>query len=378
MSENFDFDKPLKQTSSVAEDLLALLSQLIAEESINSNENNEQESDGVHRSLSEQRLGKARRAYQKAKLAVTDDEYEAAIEHARRGLIHAELAKRHFNSSKTDLSQLTAPAPRFAEGSCEDSIQTLVEAISQIKLVIEYKKIILNRRLKERLLEVVQTLQDAIESYGHESNEEATKLAECGLVWAQFIYGHLTNDELYSQKHANKTIRSLNSFAWQITTKFSRLTRSTGLTQINQVRSQMHSLEKSLQSALDAYMNGDIDDLEKFLRLGLIESQALSKYEAHAEHSGQANKDSQLPANFNLSASESTSLKEDLVRMASLLKKHHPTAIKGQSALEKLQETLPKMKRALKERNWQQAAILLDLCQSNSAILKTEIAKLDI
>ncbi|CAN5203956.1 hypothetical protein BH11CYA1_BH11CYA1_49530 [soil metagenome] len=326
-----------------------------------------------------QRLNKARRAYQKAKQSVTLDDYEEAIEHSRRGLLHVELAKRHFNSSKTDLSQLTAPAPNFSEGSCEESIQTLVEAITQIKLVVEYKKITLNRRLKERLLEVVQTLQDAIESYGQaDSDKEATKLAECGLVWAQFVYGHLTNDELYSKKHPNKAIRSLNSFAWQITTTFSRLTLSSGLSQINQVRSQMHSLEKGLQSALDAYMKGDSNNLEKFLRLGQIESQALSKYEAHAQSSAQTKKESELSANFNLSASESTSLKEDLARMASLLKKHYPTATKAQQAVEELGETLPKMKRALKEQNWQQAAILLDLCESNADILKSEIAKLDI
>ncbi|CAN5588431.1 hypothetical protein BH11CYA1_BH11CYA1_46550 [soil metagenome] len=38
MIDNFDFDKPLKQTAAVAEDLLALLSQSIAEESIHSDE----------------------------------------------------------------------------------------------------------------------------------------------------------------------------------------------------------------------------------------------------------------------------------------------------------------------------------------------------
>jgi len=392
---NFDFDKALKQTPQVAEELLALLSESIAEGSINchesaqnekdqnENENdssrNEASNEGVHRRLSLMRLAKARRAYHKAKNAITDDEHEDAIEHARRGLLHVDLAKRHFNSNKIELSQLTAPAPQFAEGSCEESIQTLIEAITQIKLVVEYKKIVLNRRLKERLLEVVQTLQDAIENYGQSgaSNIEATKLAESGLVWAQFIYGHLTNDELYAKKHSNKAIRSLNGFAWQITTKFSRLSAAPALNQLNQVRSQMHSLEKSLQSALDAYMKDDTNDLEKFLRLGQIETQALMKYEVHAERRGQTDKDDQA-VNFNLSSSESTSLREDLARMASLLKKHHPNATKAQASLEKLRQTLPQLKRALKEAEWQQAAILLDLCQSNSATLKSEIAKLDI
>ena len=202
MTGSFDFDKPLKQTRKVAEELLALLSNSIAKESINSNENqaSEQESSAVHQQLSHLRLAKARRAYQKAKHAVTDDEYEEAIEHSRRGLLHVELARKHFNSTKTELSQLTAPAPQFAEGSCEESIQTLIEAITQIKLVVEYKKIVLNRRLQERLLDVVQSLQDAIESYGQPgaSHKGATKLAECGQVWTQFIYGHLNNDELYS------------------------------------------------------------------------------------------------------------------------------------------------------------------------------------
>ncbi len=381
MIDNFDFDKPLKQTQQVAEELLALLSNSIAEESINSNEDHssDHESDGVHRQLSHLRLAKARRAYQKAKNSVTEDEYEEAIEHCRRGLLHVDLAKKHFNSSKTELSQLTAPAPQFAEGSCEESIQALIEAITKIKLVVEYKKINLNRRLQERLLAVVQSLQDAIESYGQSgtSNRKATKLAECGQVWAQYIYGHLNNDELYVQKHQNKTLRSLSGFAWQITTKFSSLTAAPGLNQINQIRSQMHSLESSLESALTAYMKDNTNDLEKFLRLGLIEAQALMQYEVRAERSGPGNKADQS-ANFNLLANESTSLREDLARMATLLKKFHPEASKAQTALEKLRQTLPQMKRALKDEEWQQAALLLDMCESNTALLKTEIAKLDI
>ncbi len=382
MIDTFDFDKPLKQTQQVAEELLALLSNSIAEESINSNEDNssDHESDGVHRQLSHLRLAKARRAYQKAKHSVTEDDYDEAIEHCRRGLLHVDLAKKHFNSNKTELSQLTAPAPQFAEGSCEESIQALIEAITKIKLVVEYKKINLNRRLQERLLAVVQSLQDAIESYGQPgtSNRKATKLAECGQVWAQYIYGHLNNDELYVQKHQNKTLRSLSSFAWQITTKFSSLTTAPGLNQINQIRSQMHSLESSLESALTAYMKDNTNDLEKFLRLGLIESQALMQYEVRADRSVQVSTEDQRPVNFNLLANESTSLREDLARMATLLKKYHPDASKAQSALEKLRQTLPQMKRALKDEEWQQAARLLDMCESNTALLKTEIAKLDI
>lgn len=382
MTGSFDFDKPLKQTRKVAEELLALLSNSIAKESINSNENqaSEQESSAVHQQLSHLRLAKARRAYQKAKHAITDDEYEEAIEHSRRGLLHVELARMHFNSTKTELSQLTAPAPQFAEGSCEENIQTLIEAITQIKLVVEYKKIVLNRRLQERLLDVVQSLQDAIESYGQPgtTDKEATKLAESGQVWAQFIYGHLNSDELYPQKHPNKALRSLTSFAWQITTNFSSLTSSPRLKQTNQLRAQMHSLEKSLESALDAYMEDNTNELEKYLRLGLIESHALQQYEVQAERNVQIRAADQEPVNFNLLATESTSLREDLARMASLLKKHHPDTKKAETALEKLRQTLPQMKRCLKAEEWQQAALLLDMCKNNTAVLKSEIAKLDI
>jgi hypothetical protein len=294
--------------------------------------------------------------------------------------LHVDLAKKHFNSNKTELSQLTAPAPQFTEGSCEESIQALIEAITKIKLVVEYKKINLNRRLQERLLAVVQSLQDAIESYGQSStsDKKATNLAECGQVWAQYIYGHFNNDELYVQKHQNKTLRSLSSFAWQITTKFSSLTAAPGLHQINQIRSQMHSLESSLESALTAYMKDNTNDLEKFLRLGQIESQALMQYEVRAERNVQVRTDDQPPVNFNLSANESTSLREDLARMATLLKKYHPDASKAQSTLEKLRQTLPQIKRALKDEEWQQAALLLDMCKSVTAVLKNEIAKLDI
>ncbi len=125
-------------------------------------------------------------------------------------------------------------------------------------------------------------------------------------------------------------------------------------------------------------MTDNTNDLEKYLRLGQIESQALKQYEVHAESSVQVSTEEQAPLNFNLLATESTSLREDLARMASLLKKHYPDAKKAETALDKLRQTLPQMKRSLKEEEWQQAARLLDMCESNTALLKNEIAKLDI
>ncbi len=375
----FDYDgknKNRKKASvQVAEQLLSKLSISIAEfTSIDATDAS------VHNELFQQRFDKAKRAYHKAKTALNNDYYDEASEHAVRGLLHLDLALNHLHSGKVDLGQMTAPAPDFDDSS-EELISMLTDAICRIKLIVEYKGITLNKALTHRLSQVVQLLQDAIEQYGRseEDNEShgqaqmAEKTAECGLVWAQFIYGQLTGDELYPKKSLSKSMRALNQFAWQSTAGIFSAIPS--LQQIKEARAHLSSLEDSLHDALNAYLEGDNEELDKSLRLGKIEATSLFKYKEFATKDLD-NSNSSLQ-NMDFSISENPSLRENLVEMADLLAKHHPDSRTAAATTEQLQVQLSNLKRSIKAEKWQEVEVLLSSARFNCQILKNEIAKIE-
>ncbi len=373
----FDYDgknKNRKKASvQIAEQLLSKLSLSVAEcSSIDTSDAS------VHNELYELRLEKARRAHQKAKSALSSDNYGDSSEHAVRGLLHLDLALNHLHSGKIDLGQMTAPAPAFDGGGSEELISMLTDAICRIKLIVEYKTITLNKALTHRLSQVVQLLQDAIEFYGQceeeggDADNQARKATECGLVWAQFIYGQLTGDELYPKKSLNKSIRVLNQFAWQSTAGiFSAIST---LHKIKDARLHLSSLEESLHDALNAYLEGNDEELEKFLRLGKIEATSLFKYKEIATK----DLDSSIveQGQVDLSTSDNPSLRENLVEMTDLLVKHHPDPRSPASTTEQLQVQLSNLKRAVKAEQWPQVEILLSSARFNCQILKNEIGKI--
>ncbi len=376
----FDYDgknkNRKKASAQVAEQLLSKLSISIAEfTSIDATDAS------VHNELYQQRFDKAKRAHHKAKSALNNDYYEDASEHAVRGLLHLDLALNHLHSGKLDLGQMTAPAPNFDDSS-EELISMLIDAICRIKLIVEYKGITLNQALTHRLSQVVQLLQDAIEQYGrceegkdpnHTSDQTAEKTAECGLVWAQFIYGQLTGDELYPKKSLNKSMRALNQFAWQSTAGIFSAIPS--LQKIKEARLHLSSLEESLHDALNAYLEGDSDELDKSLRLGKIEATSLFKYKEFATKDLD-NTNSGLQ-NLDLTISENPSLRENLVEMADLLVKNHPDSRTATSTTEQLQVQLSNLKRSIKAEKWSEIEVLLSSARFNCQILKNEIAKIE-
>lgn len=372
----FDYDGKIKKRGSaqVAEQLLSKLSMSMDQYT------GLDASDGsVHNELYLHRFEKAKRAQQKAKIALAGDFYEEAAEHAVRGLLHLDIAAIHLQSGKIDLAQLTAPAPAFVPSSAEETIEMLIDGICRIKLIVEYKSIVLNKSLKQRLAQVVQLLQDAIEAYAEgkshgavDANQGAQKAAECGLVWAQFIYGQLTGDELYPKKTLTKSMRLLNQFAWQSTAGLFSAIPS--LQKIKEARSHLISLEDSLNEALGAYLDGDSAQLEKYLRLGKIEANSLLKYKEVAGKTSSANSSA---SEFDLSQDQHSSLRQDLDETGDLLAKQLSDPRTAIITIEHLQTQLTALKRSIKAENWPEVETSLSSARFNCQILQAEIAKLE-
>ena len=222
------------------------------------------------------RLGKANRAYAKAVNAMAADEPLLSIDHAERGLLHLQIASIHAHTEVVPLSPNQTNAPSYPSGGCEEAIQLLGDAICRIKLLAEYKNIELSKDLRGRLSTVVQNLQDAIENYGREDQRMAFDTAVGGLVWCQYIYARLAGDALYPAKQQGKPIRGLYKLAQDAgLAAFDPLSRQT-----KDGRQKINALEDVLQSALNAYFDNGIDEMEKFVRLGEIEATSLTRFVA--------------------------------------------------------------------------------------------------
>jgi len=234
------------------------------------------------------RVEKAKRTYAKAIKALGSDNAELAIEHAERGLLHLQLADihgRHSPSSNLSLIANEVGKPKSEAGGCEEIITLLADCICKIKLLAEYKNIQLSSVLKERLTLIVQSLQDAIENYARADHTTAFDTAINGLVWSQYVYGRLSSDVLLPVQDQAKTLRGLYKLALEAgLASFEPicLATSDGLEKIER-------LEGFLQLALGAYIDGDINELDKYVRLGSIEAGALSKYAEKAKNQALVN-----------------------------------------------------------------------------------------
>lgn len=328
---------------------------------------------GDNIALSTSRVDKSRRAQVKALNALQNNDFKEAIDHARRGLLHLELARSHSYTSREDLHQPSMPAPVFDPGSAEQAIQTLSEAICNIKLLAEYRKISLNKSLAARLAEAVEELQEAIETYaqGGRQIKSAQILSECGLVWCQFIYGQLNGDQLVLPESKNKSLRALLQFSRKVSIEVFNAVPF--LVRVKNARHHVRAIEHNLALALNAYLDEDDDEVDKFIRLGSIEAAALIRYKAQSDIV-----DDNEKTNFNLDSLETSTLSENLTETAGHLGKYQPLPQRALRLFEKMQTDLVSLKKLMKAREWPQAEILVKACQVDAGEIEEAIRKLDI
>lgn len=326
----------------------------------------------------QRRVDKSKRAQTKAISALQTYDYQAAVAHARRGLLHLELAHRHSFSEKTDLNQNLMPAPSFAADSAGEAIENLATAICNIKLLAEYRKITLNKSLSGRLARAVEQLHEAIETYAQPGNNAgkqdraAQNLSECALVWCQFIYGQLNGDRLLLTESKKKPLRALMQFSKEVSLEIFNdlpfLEREKG------ARHHVRSIEQNLALAIEAYSYDDEADMNKFMRLGLIEATALSKFKERSTLESAGDE----PTNFNLDYSETSTLKENLAETSAHLSRYEPRPHRALNLLSKIDSDIASLKKLMKQQEWPQAGTFAAECRLEIENLENEIRKLDI
>lgn len=334
---------------------------------------------GNYIDLFSMRLEKAKRAYGKAKKALAHNQTRLSIEHSERGLLHYELAEIHAHTEAAPLSTSQTFITTPIDGSSELIIEKLQEAICRIKLLIEYKNIALSRELRAHLSAVVQILQDAIESYARNDDNDPTIVSDTatgGLIWCQYIYASLGRDSLYAPKQETRAVRGLFQLAWDAgIAAFEQFGHS-----MPGARSKIHALENFLQSAINAYLEGDVSGMENFVRLGTIESTALMKAAVRADvadptASATADTDGR-EASEDGGERANLSFKKTAAAIIELLERHHSEPARALSSLAGMQKDVSSLKRAIREENWKEAAALVQSCRDYLGILSAEVASM--
>jgi tetratricopeptide (TPR) repeat protein len=315
------------------------------------------------------RVEKAKRAYSKAMKSMADDDAAGCIEHAERGLLHLQLAQLH---GKTEVSQMTAAeagAPNFSPGGSEESILQLADAICRIKMLAEYKSMVLSKELRRHLSGTVQNLQDAIESYGNGDFRNAFDTALGGIIWCQYIHARLGGDALFSPKHQTKAIRALYQLAWDL-----GLAASDPICrQTKDGRKKLNALEDYLQSAMNGYFEDDLPEMERFVRLGGIEATALTRLVARVKTKDLV---SAMQAGSLGDRAPRQSLKQLIAEMRELLDRHHPHPDRALVALEALQYNVALLRRGLRAEDWKETKRAIELCRYETETLSKEVKKL--
>jgi len=322
---------------------------------------------GNYTELFVMRLEKAKRAYGKAKNALAHNNPELSIEHAERGLLHYELAAIHACTEATAFVANQTFAKTIMHGglNLEETIEKLQDAICRIKMMIEYKNISPSKELRARLSTVVQNLQDAIEAYARNDENDPTLVSDTsigGLIWAQYIHAALGGDALFVPKQEARTLRGLYQLALESgVASYNLVSR-----RIKDGRNKINSLENVLQSAIDAHFEGDTSALENFFRVGAIEANALIKAAAKA----MSNDAPDQVMNEEEDAGRSTpSFKETVGEMMDLIHSHHQSPENAIASLSYLQKDASALKRAIRNEEWQKALNLVICCRAEISTL---------
>ena len=332
---------------------------------------------GTYSELYTLRLDRARRAYAKALRAMSGDELEYCIAHAESGLMHFELAQRHARTSQTTLSASQLEVPHFPEGGCEEIMQALGDAICRIKQYVEYKGVFPIKPLRELIAMTVQSLQDAVENYARADHGTALDIAGPALVWSQYIYARLANDTLVPTADQPKRLRLLFNFAQQA----GQAGWEPVCEQTEAGLEKVQNLESFLQSALMADLDNDINEMDKFIRLGEIEANALLKttpkmrrIDRKSESEGAAVADTSDDGKSG--AVNKGSFKRITGAIGDLIDRYHPQPHKASVALRELQSNSIALRRAMRGQSWQEASRLIAVCRDENAILVREIGKM--
>ena len=143
--------------------------------------------------------------------------------------------------------------------------------------------------------------------------------------------------------------------------------------QTKEGREKTSAVEEFLQSALMAFLENDLVEMDRFVRLGAIEAASLSKYAARAKTKELVKGNSEGAADDGQS---SQSFKQIAGEIRALINGHYPQPDRALVALEALELHIIDLKRAMRGDYWREARRLLQASRQESDILSREIGKI--
>lgn len=245
--------------------------------------------DGRYAELVQMRIAKAGKAYDHALESFQNDDLEKAFDFAERGLVHLELADYHNSSDGPRkgevLIDVAAPA--------RENIQRLSDALTEFKLLVEYRNLEVGYLALEKLEHSAQSLQDAIECLAFGDFDKATSTADVGLAWLSFSAAQVVSDPSEFPRSlllAPAGKREANSKEF---VRILELARESGMSLAQSLADGVErggkvkeTLTGYLDNALEAFVENNTRDLSRFLDLLSLESDLLQKAHLKRPKSG--------------------------------------------------------------------------------------------
>ncbi|MBK9202813.1 MAG: hypothetical protein IPL73_10330 [Candidatus Obscuribacter sp.] len=239
-----------------------------------------EQGDGRYADLVQMRIEKAGKAYDHALESFQNDELEKAFDFAERGLLHLELADYHNSSDGPSKGEVLIDVA----GPARENIQRLSDALTEFKLLVEYRNLEVGYLALEKLEHSAQSLQDAIECLAFGDFDKATSTADVGLAWLSFSAAQVVSDPSEFPRSLLLAPAGKKDASSKELVRILELARESGMSLAQSLADGVErgskvkeTLTGYLDNALVAFVETNTRDLSRFLDLLSLESDLLQK-----------------------------------------------------------------------------------------------------
>ncbi|MBK9771552.1 MAG: hypothetical protein IPP57_12110 [Candidatus Obscuribacter sp.] len=239
-----------------------------------------EQGDGRYADLVQMRIEKAGKAYDHALESFQNDEPEKAFDFAERGLLHLELADYHNSSDGPSKGEVLIDVA----GPARENIQRLSDALTEFKLLVEYRNLEVGYLALEKLEHSAQSLQDAIECLAFGDFDKATSTADVGLAWLSFSAAQVVSDPSEFPRSLLLAPAGKKDASSKELVRILELARESGMSLAQSLADGVErgskvkeTLTGYLDNALEAFVETNTRDLSRFLDLLSLESDLLQK-----------------------------------------------------------------------------------------------------
>lgn len=247
--------------------------------------------DGRYADLVQMRIEKAGKAYDHALESFQNDELEKAFDFAERGLLHLELADYHNSSDGPSKGEVLIDVA----GPARENIQRLSDALTEFKLLVEYRNLEVGYLAREKLEHAAQSLQDAIECLAFGDLDKASSTADVGLAWLSFSAAQVVSDPSEFPRSLLLAPAGKKDASSKELVRILELARESGMSLAQSLADGVErgskvkeTLTGYLDNALVAFVETNTRDLSRFLDLLSLESDLLQKAHLKRPKSGAA------------------------------------------------------------------------------------------